>query len=312
MSLDLESLRVFVKVAELGSFTRAGDQLGIGKAKASLQVQALERRLGVQLFHRTTRVVRLTADGEALLPRARRLALELEELATSYQPSAALRGRVRVDLPVSFARHVLIPRVPALLARHPGLELVISTTDRRVDPVREGFDCVLRVGALHDSGLVVRRLGELRMMNCASAEYLRKHGVPQRLEELEGHWVVHYSSTLGAEPPSFEYFDGEGYREWPMRSLVTVNSADAFEAACRAGLGIIQVPRVALAGPLASGECVEILPALTCAPMPLSLLHTHGRNVPRPVRAVMSWIIEQMDTPEAHLHQAGPPGPRRR
>ncbi len=311
MSLDLESLQLFVTVAELGSFTRAGEQLGIGKAKASLRLKALEHELGVPLFHRTTRVVRLTVEGEELLPRARRLALELEALSASHQPAKALSGRVRLDAPVGFARNILIPRLPALLARHPRLELIVSATDRRVDPVREGFDCVLRVGPLHDSGLVARRLGELRMMNCASPEYLRKHGVPERLEDLDRHWVVHYSSTLGSEAPSFEYFDGEGYRERPMRSLLTVNNADAYEAACLAGLGIIQVPRYGMASHVAAGRCVEVLPALTCAPLPVSLLHTHGGNVPRRVRAVMGWLADQMGTPEAHLAKAAPAASRR-
>jgi DNA-binding transcriptional LysR family regulator len=222
-----------------------------------------------------------------------------------------LRGRVRIDAPVGFARNILIPRLPELLARHPGLELVFSTTDRRVDPVREGFDCVLRVGALRDSELVARKLGELRMMNCASPEYLRKHGVPEQLEDLDRHWVVHYSSGLGSEVPSFEFFDGKGYRERPMRSLVTVNGVDAYHAACLAGLGIIQVPRFGMAAYLAAGRCVEVLPTFTCAPMPVSLLHTHGRSVPRRVRVVLSWIAEQMATPEAHLTEAGPGESRR-
>lgn len=311
MSLDLESLQIFVKVAELGSFTRAGDQLGIGKAKASLRLKALERSLGVALFHRTTRAVRLTSEGEELLPRARRLAIELEELSTSHQ-RGALSGRVRIDAPVGFARNILIPKLPELVARHPALELVLSATDRAVDPVREGFDCVLRVGALRDSTLVARRLGELRMMNCASPAYLRRHGVPERLEDLDRHHVVHYSSTLGAEAPSFEYFDGRTYRERPMRSLVTVNNADAYEAACIAGLGIIQVPRYGMTEHLAAGRCVEILPAFTCAPMPVSLIHTHGRSMPRRVRAVLSWIAEQMGAPEAHLVEPRPTPPRRR
>ena len=312
MSLDLDSLRLFVKVAELGSFTAAGEQLGIGKARASLQLRALERELGAQLFHRTTRVVRLSAEGEDLLPRARRLVGELEELSTAYAPARGLGGRVRLDVPVGFGRTIVIPRLAELLARHPGLELVVSATDRRVDPVREGFDCVLRVGALHDSGLMARRLGVLRMVNLASPEYLRKHGVPERLEDLDRHYVVHYSSTLGAEAPSFEHLDGGAYRERPMRSLVTVNSADAYEAACLAGLGIIQAPRIGKAEALASGRLVEVLPGHTCAPMPVSLLHTHGRSVPRRVRAVMAWLAEQMASPEAHLAVEAPAARARR
>ncbi|WP_438029826.1 LysR family transcriptional regulator [Sorangium sp. So ce233] len=292
MSVDLESLKIFVKVAELESFTRAGEHLGMPKARVSLRLKALEAELGSRLLQRSTRVVRLTPDGEALLPRARRLVLEADDIGGMFQAARALRGRVRIDLPVNFARNVIIPRLPELLARHPDIEMVLSTTDRRVEPVREGFDCIVRVGAPGDAELVGRRLGVLRMMNCASPAYLRKHGTPRRLEDLDRHLIVHYSSTLGAEAPSFEYPHDGGYRERPMRSAVTVNSADAYRAACVAGLGIIQAPRVGMLESITAGALVEVLPALTCAPMPVSLLHTHGRSVPRRVRAVMSWITE--------------------
>ncbi|AUX46419.1 LysR family transcriptional regulator [Sorangium cellulosum] len=303
MNVDLESLKIFVKVAELGSFTRAGEHLGMPKARVSLRLKALEAELGTRLLQRTTRVVRLTPDGEELLPRARRLALEADEIGGMFQAARALRGRVRIDLPVNFARDIIIPRLPELLARHPGLEVLISTTDRRVEPLREGFDCVLRIGDPGDPGLVGRRLGVLRMINCASPSYLREHGTPRRIEDLDRHLVVHYSSTLGAEAPSFEYPCDGGYRERPMRSVVTVNSADAYRAACIAGLGIIQAPRTGMLASIAAGALVEVLPALPCAPMPVSLLHTHGRSAPRRVRAVMSWITEVLSP-----HLAAPDG----
>lgn len=293
MSIDLcESLRIFIKVAELGSFTRAAAHFGVGKARVSLALRALEGELGVPLLTRSTRLVRVTAEGEELLPRARQLVLEADELSALFRAQRGLRGRVRIDLPTTFAREAIIPRVPELLARHPELELVLSSTDRRLEPRQEGFDCVLRVGALDDSQLVARRLGVLVLANCASPAYLRKYGVPLRLEELDRHFLVHYSSGLGSEQPAFEYRAGEGYAEWPMRSRVTVNNTDAYHAACLAGLGIIQAPRHGLQRALAEGTLVEILPEHSCAPMPVSLLHTHGKNPPRRVRAVMTWLAE--------------------
>ncbi len=301
MNLNIESLEIFIKLAELGSFTEAARQLGVPKSKVSLQLKALEGQLESQLVQRSTRMVRLTPEGEEFLVRARRLVQDAEELLASSRSPQSVKGRVRVDLPVAFARDLILPRLPSLLARHPGLELVVSATDRKVDPFREGFDCVLRVGRLTEPGLVARRVGELRMANAASPEYLRKHGVPERVEQLEQHFLVHYSATLGAEAPGFEYFDGERYRDWPMRSRVTVNNADAYLAACIAGLGIIQTPRIGLTKVLAQGTCVEVLPHLTCAPMPVSLLHTHGRSVPRRVRAVLSWMTELLTGPESHL-----------
>ncbi|MFT3765988.1 MAG: LysR family transcriptional regulator [Minicystis sp.] len=293
--MDLEALRIFVKVADLASFTRAAEHLGMTKSRASLRVSALEADLGIRLLQRSTRVVRLTPDGDRFLARARRLVLEAEELGSMFQAQSTLRGRVRVDLPVNFAREFLIPRLPEFLAAHPQIEVLLSTTDRRVELMREGFDCSLRVGTLADSGLVGRRLGALPMMNVASPAYLRRHGTPRTIEDLDHHLVVHYSLSLGSDPPTFEYRDGDRYRERPMRSLVTVNSADAYLAACVAGLGIIQAPRLGMRAKLGDGAIVEVLPDFTCEPMPVTLVHGHGRNVPKTVRAVMAWIAKQIE-----------------
>src|SRR5690348_8340352 len=131
--MDLDALRIFVRVAELASFTRAAEQLGMPKSRASLRVRALEEALGTHLFQRTTRVVRLTPDGEQLLARARRLVLEADEVSAMFHAPSTLRGRVRVELPVTMAREVVIPRLPELLASYPNLELVLGTSDRRVD-----------------------------------------------------------------------------------------------------------------------------------------------------------------------------------
>jgi DNA-binding transcriptional LysR family regulator len=296
--MQLDTLKIVVKVAELGSFTRAGEHLGLSKARVSIRVQELESELGSRLFQRSTRAVRPTPDGEQFLIRARRLVLDAEELTAMFQAPSTLRGSVRVDLPVAFARNLFIPRLPEFLAAHPQLEVLMSTTDRRVDLVREGFDCVLRIGTLPDSGLVSRRLGVLPMMNCASPAYLLKHGTPRTLEDLDQHLLVHYSLRFGADTPGFEYRNGSTYQERPMRSILTVNSADAYLAACIAGFGIIQVPRTGMAPSIAAGDLIEILPDHTCEPMPVSIVHGHGRNVPKRVRVLMNWLIQTL---EPHL-----------
>ena len=290
--MDLESVRMFVKVAELASFTRVGEHLGMPKSRVSLRVRALEEEIGTRLFHRTTRAVRLTPDGEQFLARAGRLVSDADELGAMFQAPRTLRGRVRMDLPVGFARDVIIPRLPDFLAAHPQLEVLLSTTDRLVELVREGFDCVLRVGALADSGLMAKRLGVLPMVNYAGAGYVRTFGLPRTLEDLDRHYLVHYSPSLGGDEPAFEYRDGDRYRQRPMRSRVTVNTGDAYEAACVAGLGIIQTPRWRRREAVNRGLIVEVLPEFPCEPMPVSLVHGHGRSVPKRVRAVMAWIAE--------------------
>lgn len=290
--MEIDSLRMFVKVAELASFTRAAEHLGLSKARVSSGVQQLEAEVGSRLLQRSTRVVRLTSDGEEFLTSARRLVDDAERLSAMFQAPSTLRGRVRVDLPQSLARSLFIPRLPELLAEHPRLEVLLSTTDRRVDLIREGFDCVLRIGKLTDSGLIARKLGEMPMMNAASPGYLKKYGTPRKLQDLDQQLVVHYSQRFGADSASFEYRDGTVYREWPMRSLLTVNSTDSYNAACIAGLGIIQAPRSGLLPAIARGELAEILPQFESEPLPVSLVHAHGRNIPRHVRLVMTWLAQ--------------------
>lgn len=303
MSLELDSLRVFVKVAELSSFTRAAEQLGMPKARASQHVTRLESDLGCRLLHRTTRSVRTTPDGELLIARAKTLVSEVDELGSMFAGTTSLRGLVRLDLPINLARDLVLPKIPELLALHPRLELQVSTTDRIVDVVREGFDCVLRVGVLADSGLVAARLGQLDLVNVASPTYLKKHGKPRTIAELDDHFLVHYSASLGGDVPELEWKDGDRYRTKRMRCLITVNNADAFTAACSAGLGIAQIPRYGVKAKLAHGELVEVLPKAVAAPLPVSLLHPHGHNVPKRVRVVMKWLAttlrQSIDHPDA-------------
>ncbi len=292
--MEIDAVRMFVRVAEQASFTRAAEHLGVSKGRVSTAVQALETELGCRLLQRSTRAVRLTDDGEQFLARARAWVAEGEELSAMFQTPGDLRGTVRVDAPNGLVRSAILPQLPSLLAAHPLLDVYVSSTDRRVDVVREGFDCVLRVGRVTEPGLTVRRLGTLTMINCASPAYLARMGVPRTLDDLDGHLVVHYASGRGVTAPGFEYRDGDVYRERPMRARVTVNNSDAYTAACLAGLGIIQSPCLGMIPRIAAGELVEVLPQYASEPMPVSLVHAHGRRVPRHVRAVMTWIAQQV------------------
>ncbi|MFT3708512.1 MAG: LysR family transcriptional regulator [Archangium sp.] len=284
--MDLDGVKAFLKVAELTSYTRAAAQLGLSKSQVSLRVQALETQLGSRLLQRSTRTVQLTSEGEQFVPRAQRLVSDAEELANMFSGPSDLKGRLRVDLPINLARDRVIPRLPEFFAAHPSLELELSTTDRRVDLLREGFDCVLRVGVLDDSALQVRRLGEFPNVNVASAAYLEKYGTPKRLDDLSSHYLVNYTSPRGTEPPAFEYREGSRYRDYPMKALISVNSADSYQAACVAGLGIIQIPRTAKV----ISSLVEVLPQFSARPLPISLVHAYGRTVPRRVRVFMDWL----------------------
>jgi DNA-binding transcriptional LysR family regulator len=291
----LVALQVFVRVAELSSFTRAAEVLGMPKASMTLAVQQLEAQLGTRLLHRTTRRVELTQDGRAFYERSKDVLADVDELQSMFQQSpAALRGRLRVDMPQKVARNFVIPQLPAFLAKHPQLEIELSSADRKVDLVREGFDCVLRVGSIDDPNLVARPLGRYRMANCASPAYLQRHGTPRSLEDLARHRLVHYAPTWGAKLDGFEWFDGASYRSLPMAGAIVVNNTDAYEACCVAGLGIIQVPAVGVKRLLESGELLEVLPDLRAEPMPVSFVYAHRRNLSPRVRTFVEWMTELM------------------
>ena len=289
-----DRMHIFVRVAELASFTQAAEALGIPKASASTAVQQLETQLGTRLLHRTTRRVQLTQDGQAYYERCKDLLADVDELQSMFQQAegAGLKGRVRIDMSTGMARNVVVPRLPELLARHPGLEVELSSTERRVDVVREGFDCVLRTGAVVDSSLVARPLGLARLVNCASPAYLRAHGTPRSLADLPGHRLVHFVNTLGARSAGFEAVVDGALVLTPMQGALTVNNAEAYMAGCLAGLGLIQVPHLGVVDLLARGDLVEVLPQLAAPPMPLTLMYANRRNLPRRVRTVMDWLAQ--------------------
>ncbi len=194
---QLDAMRMFVRVAELESFTRSAEQLGVPKATLSATIRRLEEQMGTRLLQRTTRRVQLTPDGKLCYARCQDLLADMEEFNALFRQQGQLRGQLRVDMPSRMARHLVIPALPAWLAAHPDLQLLLSSTDRRVDLVREGFDCVIRVGALEPSSLVARSLGHYRQINCASAAYLARYGTPRSLSELTDHRLVHYGGAAG-------------------------------------------------------------------------------------------------------------------
>jgi DNA-binding transcriptional LysR family regulator len=291
----IDVMRIYVRVAELGSFTQAAEILGLSKASISSAVRELETALGARLLQRTTRKVQMTPDGHLFYQRTRDMLAELDELHTMFQhDDAALAGRLRVDLPVGVARNIVIPALPAFLGSHPRLQLELSSTDRRVDAVREGFDCVLRVGALENSSLVARPLGHFRMVNVASPAYLARHGVPRTIPDLQAHLLVDYAPALGGRAALFEYLEAGERRTCEVPAALAVNNSDAYQAACLAGLGIVQAPESGLRDLLAQGRLVALLDDHPAPPMPVTLLYPSRRHLSRRARRFMDWLAETM------------------
>lgn len=286
-----DSMKIFVRVAELNSFTKAAESLGLPKASVSMAIQQLETTMGSRLLQRTTRKVQMTQDGIAFFERCRDLLADIEEVESMFQRSSALvTGRVRVDMPTGVAKNLVIPRLPDFIAEYPGIELELSCTDRKVDLIREGFDFVIRVGGVGDSGLIARQSGAFALVNCASPSYLKKHGRPNSLNDLERHSLIHYVVNFGTKPHGFEYFDGAEYKTVKMRGRVAVNTADAYVACCLAGFGIIQVPLVGVRTHLEEGTLVEVLPSLRAEAMPVLLAYPHRRHLSKRVQLLMKWI----------------------
>jgi DNA-binding transcriptional LysR family regulator len=291
----IDAMHVYVRIAEMTSFTKAAASLGLPKASASMAVQQLETELGTQLLLRTTRKVQMTQDGERFYERCKTVLADLDELDAMFQHAPqSLRGRLRVDMNGHIARHQVIPRLPPFLREHPHIEIELSCTDRRVDVIGEGFDCVMRVGTLEDSSLVARTLGRLRIVNCASPGYVAAYGMPRELGDLARHRLIHYVGTLGQRPPGFEYMDGPHCRYVSMPGVFTVNSIDAYEAGCLAGLGIIQAPQLGVSQMIDDGALVQVLPQYHAEPMTVSLLYAQRRNVSARVQVFMDWLAQIM------------------
>lgn len=293
----LQSMQTFVRVAELESFTKAAESLGLPKASISTHVQQLESLMGTRLLHRTTRKVQLTQDGMTYYERCKDLLSDMDQIESMFQKGPEyIAGRIRVDMPSGFAKNLLIPRMSEFVSKYPGVEIELSSTDRRVDVVREGFDCVLRVGNLVDSGLIAKKLGSLSITNCVSADYIKQFGKPKNLDDLSRHQLVHYVSNLGAKSEGFEYFDAVSgkYKNVKMKGPITVNNADAYVQSCLAGLGIIQAPSIGLKPYLLTGELVEVMTKFKAEPMPVALIYPHRRNLSRRVQVFMDWMTTLM------------------
>ncbi|MGV2894437.1 LysR substrate-binding domain-containing protein [Achromobacter sp. AGC78] len=288
-----DQYRVFAQVAEMGSFIKAANALDAPRASVSAAIQQLESQLGVRLLHRTTRQVRLTADGEQLLARVRPLLAEVEDIDQLFHASQRqVSGRLSVDVPSRIARRLIAPALPSLLHRHPRLELALRSTDRAIDLVHEGVDCAVRIGALADSSLVVRPLGRIALINCASPAYLRDHGEPRQPADLsDGHWSVGYASPKTGRELPWEVGPGDaGTAPAALPSRVVVDNAENYIACCLAGLGLIQIPRFDVQHLLDAGGLMEVMPGFRAEAMPVSLIYPHRRQRTRRLTVFQEWF----------------------
>jgi DNA-binding transcriptional LysR family regulator len=288
----LDVMRLYTRIVDRGSFTLAAQDLEVPRSSATQVIKELETRLGVRLLQRTTRSVRSTLDGEAYYQRCVAILGEIEDAESAFR-DAKPRGLLRVDVHGTLARHFVLPALPAFLAEYPDLQLQMSEGDRLVDLVREGIDCVLRVGDLQDGAMIGRRVAMLTEVTCASPGYLTRYGVPSTLADLKGHLAVAFmSSATGAALP-LEFTVERALRNLVLPATVTVAAAESYVAAARLSLGLIQVPYYHVAADLAAGTLVEILPQHRPSPTPVSLLYPHRRQLSLRVRVFIDWLARE-------------------
>jgi LysR family transcriptional regulator for bpeEF and oprC len=291
---QIQSMRVFARVVEAGSFTRAAESLQLPKGTVTKLVQHLETRLRTKLLNRTTRRVTVTPDGAAYYERTARLLNDLDDIEASMTNAQANpSGRLRVDVGTSVARLIIIPALPDFFQRYPDIQLDLGVGDRPVDLIGDNVDCVIRGGELIEQSLVARRIGNMGLVTVATPDYLKRHGMPAHPLELEDrHTTINYFSPRTGRPFPHEFEkDGEKL-EIGGRYRVAVNESNAHMAAVLAGLGISQAAVFAAAPHIASGELVEVLPEWTRAPIPLHVVYPPNRHLSAKVRAFVEWAAE--------------------
>lgn len=287
----LDALRLFTRIVELGSFSRAAGELDIPRATATYAIKELEARLGARLLERTTRQVRTTLDGRAYYERCVHLLAELED-AESALGTANPRGTLRLDLHGTHATTIVLPRINDFRGRYPRIDLIVSSGDRLVDLVREGIDCVIRAGTPRDSSLVARRLAVMPEIICASPDYLGRFGTPTHPDELANHQCVGFFASSRDITYPFELIVDGQTREYSLNSWISVNDAGSYLVAALQGCGLVQLPRYPVEPLLRDGRLVEVLGDWTSPGLPVSVMYPYHRQLSPRVRVFIDWVTE--------------------
>ena len=288
----LDAMRLFTRVVDRRSFTEAAHDLAIPRSTATQVIRRLEERLGVRLLQRTTRTVRPTLDGEAYYRRCLAILDDVEDAEGAFR-GAAPRGVLRIEVQGTIARHFLLPGLPQFLEDHPQIEIMMSESDRWVDVVREGVDCVLRYGALPDSELVARTVTMLPRITVAAPTYLERYGRPETLADLIRHRAVGLRSiTTGALAP-FEFVSGNGVTRVEVSAPLSVTGTESFRDAVLLGLGLAQMPVFHIERDMAEGRLMQILKDHPLPSAPISVLYPRSRQLAPRVRLFIDWVVRR-------------------
>ena len=285
-----DAMRVFTRVVERRSFSLAADDLGLPRSTVTDAVKSLEARLGVRLLERTTRQVRPTLDGEAHYRRCLSLISDLEDAEGAFG-GARPKGMLRLEVQGTLARHFLLPNLPGFLAQYPDIEINMSESDRWIDLIREGVDCVLRFGHLPDSDMIARQVVVLERLTCAAPNYFERYGTPTDPGALDGHHMLGLRSLTTGRLRPMEFMVGGTLREVPLPVVMSVTGPESYLATARLGLGLVQVPRFHAETDLANGTLIQVLPDCPPPSVPVSLLYPRNRQLSPRVRVFIDYVM---------------------
>lgn len=290
-----EHMRIFIHVVDAGSFTNAADALGVHKPAITKAVQQLEKMLGTRLLHRTTRKMGVTPEGEEFYQRCLKILGDVSETFAIFSSATdGVEGKLRVDLPLTLAKTLIIPALPQFQKRYPDINLVIGVSDQEVDIVAEGIDCVVRLGDLRDSTLIARKIGAIPMLTCASPSYLAEFGTPTKLKHLSTHKAVNYFSGPHRKLMEWQYIvDGE-VTSFKLKSGILVNDSEAFLSCGLAGFGLMHGLKPTLETYIASGELIRLLPDIASPSKSISILYPHKHYLAPKVRVFADWLADLM------------------
>ncbi|MGY3111830.1 LysR family transcriptional regulator for bpeEF and oprC [Pantoea eucalypti] len=287
----IQAMQIFIRVAEAGSFVRAAETLSLPSSTVTSTIKNLEKYLQVRLLNRTTRRVSLTPEGLQYLAQCREILALIEHTEASLADSNRRpRGRLRVDMPGGIAHFIVLPNLKDFYRLYPDIYLMIGVSDRQVDLVQEGVDCVIRTGELTDSTLVARPLGRFRWLTCASPDYLREYGIPETPEALSQHRAIHYFFGSGRRTNELRFIRGAEAFSVPVEGDTAVNETGLYIRLCLEGFGLAQLAENVISKNLQQGKLVEVLADWQPPSVPVTMLYPHQRFLSPAVRAFADWV----------------------
>jgi len=308
---QLQGMRVFTRVAELGSFVRAANTLDLSRAMASSYVAQLEKHLGTRLLHRTTRKVSVSPQGAVYLEHCKRILAEIDA-ADDLLRLARNRpqGKLRVDVPVAFGKYLLLPAIPRFTQRYPDIALEVRFNDRYVDVAAEHVDVAVRVGKVNSPDMIAKRIAASRLLTCASPKYLAQAGMPRTPEDLRKHRLIGHMRGDGTRPADWQFKHGNTTRSLKLPMALSFNTVDALTISALEGQGMVQQLDLLVSSYLVEGRLVEVLREHSCEGPPLSVIYQRATQHLAKVRVFAEFATDLMRTYEARMRRAAEPASR--